>query len=262
VHVPLQLTPPPCCLPCHQLLQVKPFEIHFVWGGKGWQGKRQRMREALMYHDAPSYYRQGYFLPVELDYLQVGAARSWQGETVGMRGGGGRAVKGVGAVLETVWRLWLWRQGTAGHSTGTAARHGSAQHGSARQPASGQHALYTASCAAPPCKGSVLSPCPSVYTLDPLLPQHEDCPAMPCHGRLLPTPSPHLGCLPYLCASVVTPSPAALRPQEPPEYNKMKVTEDMVSFHLASMEHQLAQLYHAFALALALDRALILPPLR
>jgi hypothetical protein len=42
----------------------------------------------------------------------------------------------------------------------------------------------------------------------------------------------------------------------------MKVTEDMVRFHLASMEHQLAQLYHAFALALALDRALILPPLR
>lgn len=53
------------------MLQVKPYEIHFVWGGKGWHGKRQRMREALMYHDPPSYYRQGAFLSVELDYLQV-----------------------------------------------------------------------------------------------------------------------------------------------------------------------------------------------
>jgi hypothetical protein len=42
----------------------------------------------------------------------------------------------------------------------------------------------------------------------------------------------------------------------------MLVTEDMVKFHLASMRHQMGQLYHALGLALALNRTLIMPPLR
>jgi hypothetical protein len=42
----------------------------------------------------------------------------------------------------------------------------------------------------------------------------------------------------------------------------MTVTEDMVQFHIASMQHQLGQLYYAFGLALALNRTLIMPPLK
>jgi hypothetical protein len=63
---------PPLHTATRQVMGVRPFEVHFVWGGKGKEGKRQRMREALVYHDRPAYYGDGGFLSVELDYLQVG----------------------------------------------------------------------------------------------------------------------------------------------------------------------------------------------
>ncbi len=96
----LLLTAPPPRAALPQMLQVKPFEIHFVWGGKGWHGKRQRMREALMYHDPPSYYRQGYFLSVELDYLQVGVCRGWVG--------GGMYVEEVERCMCGCWSVLSW----------------------------------------------------------------------------------------------------------------------------------------------------------
>lgn len=50
--------------------------------------------------------------------------------------------------------------------------------------------------------------------------------------------------------------------QMPEGYNRWTDSASMVAFHMAAMRYQLAQLYHGFALALALNRTLVLPPLQ
>jgi hypothetical protein len=76
-------------------MQVQPFEIHFVWGGKGKEGKRQRMREVRVYHDPPAYYSEGGFMSVGLDYLQVRGLEGGGDGGFGGRGAAGEAVEVV-----------------------------------------------------------------------------------------------------------------------------------------------------------------------
>jgi hypothetical protein len=47
----------------------------------------------------------------------------------------------------------------------------------------------------------------------------------------------------------------------PAGFNQWPSTYKMAQFHMAAMAFQMAQLYHGFALALALNRSLVMPPL-
>jgi hypothetical protein len=58
--------------PCR--LWAWPYEAHFIWSGNGRHSKRQRMREAMLYHDPPEYYSEPKLLSVQPRYLKVGGA--------------------------------------------------------------------------------------------------------------------------------------------------------------------------------------------
>lgn len=55
--------------------------------------------------------------------------------------------------------------------------------------------------------------------------------------------------------------PPCLPPQPWPDYNAFNLSrsEDMVQFHLNSVNEQLARAYHGFAIALALNRTMVFP---
>ncbi|GLC56233.1 hypothetical protein PLESTB_001082500 [Pleodorina starrii] len=47
------------------------YEVHWVWGGSTMESKRQNMRDAMKFHDEPSYYTEPYLLSFDLDQLQM-----------------------------------------------------------------------------------------------------------------------------------------------------------------------------------------------
>jgi hypothetical protein len=63
-----------CCVVVRnsQKLDHPLYAVHWVWGGRTMESKRQDMRDAMKFHDEPAYYSSPYLITFDLDQLKVG----------------------------------------------------------------------------------------------------------------------------------------------------------------------------------------------